>query len=106
MMKFPSDQNKVRPLLVDPRKTKSEDVRRRLWFKLAKKPKHAVNESISKMQSELREYVSILRSLERCDGEGNGLTESTLDLTHGNIRLLRQAYFVNRQLQTDPNDRE
>ena len=52
-------------LFVDPKKKQAEENRRRLWFKLIKNPKEEVRNSIEKMQSDLREIVTIIRSLER-----------------------------------------
>lgn len=43
-------------LFVDPKKTQSEEKRRRLWFKLAKKEKDIVKEEIYKMQVIMQFY--------------------------------------------------
>ncbi|KAL3069292.1 hypothetical protein niasHS_018017 [Heterodera schachtii] len=67
-------------LFVDPRKTESEGNRRRMWFELVKKPKHTVKASIQKLQSDLRDLVSLVRSMER------------------------QAYFLNKEIQVNPHD--
>uniref|UniRef100_A0A183BLI9 Fmp27_GFWDK domain-containing protein n=1 Tax=Globodera pallida TaxID=36090 RepID=A0A183BLI9_GLOPA len=67
-------------LFVDPRKTESEGNRRRMWFELVKKPKHSVKASIQKLQSDLRDLVSLVRSMER------------------------QAYFLNKEIQVNPHD--
>ncbi|KAI1722496.1 golgi-body localization protein [Ditylenchus destructor] len=67
-------------LFVDPKKTQSEENRRRLWFKLGRKPRQVIRETIQKMQSELREEVSIVRSLER------------------------QSFFLNKELASASSD--
>uniref|UniRef100_A0A1I8C1G7 Fmp27_GFWDK domain-containing protein n=1 Tax=Meloidogyne hapla TaxID=6305 RepID=A0A1I8C1G7_MELHA len=67
-------------MFIDPRKTQSEENRRRMWFELIKKPKQSVRVSIQKMQSDLRELVSFVRALER------------------------QAFFLNKEMQVNPHD--
>uniref|UniRef100_A0A915DHJ3 BLTP2/FMP27/Hobbit C-terminal domain-containing protein n=1 Tax=Ditylenchus dipsaci TaxID=166011 RepID=A0A915DHJ3_9BILA len=67
-------------LFVDPKKTQAEENRRRLWFKLGKKSRQLIKEKIQKMQSELREEVSIVRSLER------------------------QSFFLNKELVSAPDN--
>uniref|UniRef100_A0A914CAF4 FMP27/BLTP2/Hobbit GFWDK motif-containing RBG unit domain-containing protein n=1 Tax=Acrobeloides nanus TaxID=290746 RepID=A0A914CAF4_9BILA len=67
-------------LFVDPKKKLYEENRRRLWFRLAKTSMEEVRDSIQAMQTELREIVSIIRSLER------------------------QSYFLNKQMKALPND--
>uniref|UniRef100_A0A7E4W368 Fmp27_GFWDK domain-containing protein n=1 Tax=Panagrellus redivivus TaxID=6233 RepID=A0A7E4W368_PANRE len=52
-------------LFVDPKKKLAEENRRRRWFELANIPKEDIRAKIQAMQSELREVVAILRSLER-----------------------------------------
>jgi len=37
-------------MFIDPRKTQSEENRRRMWFELLKRPKQSVRVSIQKMQ--------------------------------------------------------
>ncbi|KAF7637478.1 Fmp27_GFWDK domain-containing protein [Meloidogyne graminicola] len=65
-------------MFIDPRKTQSEENRRRMWFELLKKPKQTVRVSIQKMQSDLRELVSLVRALER------------------------QSFFLNKEIQSNP----
>lgn len=52
-------------LFVDPKKKMAQEKRRRLWFKLAKKFKPEIAESVQQLQNELREVVTHIRSLER-----------------------------------------
>nr|CAD2181689.1 unnamed protein product [Meloidogyne enterolobii] len=67
-------------MFIDPRKTQSEENRRRMWFELLKRPKQSVRVSIQKMQSDLRELVSLVRALER------------------------QAFFLNKEIQLNSLD--
>lgn len=67
-------------LFVDPKKKMAQERRRRLWFELANKPKTKVKAMVQQQQKELRELVATVRSFER------------------------QAYFLNKQIQINPND--